>query len=494
MDNKQIIELDNLIKAGRLQKVQTELEALVLPQVPRNLYAKIANIAWRSGLATIGLKLLNSIIREEQSTHPASEQERVEYAQCLRQIGCSTEALTLLNKYSSHSPWVEQAKAFALISDWNYPAAAAILKNILSQEYKDYPAYQKEVIRINYLACLIFLEDWPQAHEQIELCLQSKEMSPRLLTNLAELQLQCSLGEKNYETAKDNLAVLMERTGEGIEGLYLKKWQAVYKSQFDKKAGKSALFEVRHEALKLKRWETVRDCDLHIALIHKNETFLKRLLFATPFESYRTKILRHLPSHIEIPSSFEFRMLPDEIKIDGSGARNKNVELTIDLAKGKLGNKKLKVGLLHHRLLSLLCKDLYRPHSVGSLFYGLFPEEYFNPNSSPNRIYQAVKGLREYFIEEELCLDIDEENGQYRLITKNLIALILKKDFEVGNRQESQLEMLRGKLAEPFTTKEVATYLNCSLKTAQRLLSNALSSGICIKLGQGSKTSFSWKK
>jgi hypothetical protein len=199
VDNNKLTELDSLIKAGQIQKVQAELETLVLAQIPRKFYASIANFSWRVGSAELGLRLLNSLIRDELPGDKPSELEQVEYAHCLRSIGCSQEALKLLGNIKSNSHWVKQATAFALISEWNYQEAAEILKNISAHEHKDFPSYQQEVTRINYLACLIFLEDWSAAHTQIEICLKSKGLSPRLLVNLAELKLQCALGEKKYD-------------------------------------------------------------------------------------------------------------------------------------------------------------------------------------------------------------------------------------------------------------------------------------------------------
>jgi hypothetical protein len=494
MDSHRVNELDNLIRHGHILKVQNALKSIVLTHVPRKFFADIANFSWRVGIADIGLRLLNPIVRDKYLSLEISERELVEYANCLRYIGCSQEALILLGKGQSHSPWVEQAKAFVYISEWNYEKAVEILKDLLNKEFQGYPAYQYEVNRINFLACLIFLENWEEAHVQIDICLQSKKISQRLLSNLTELRLQCALGEGRFEEA-DKISKDLAKLSEGsIEALYLKKWQAILSSQYDKKQAKISLLEVRHAALNLKKWETVRDCDLYIALIYRNETFLKRLLFATPFPSYRQKIIRRLPYAFKVPDEFEFRMLPDELKIDGSGARTKKITMSIDVDKGKLGDKILKAGMLHHRLLKLLCRDLYRSHSVGTLFHGLFADENFNSESSPNRVHQAVKGLREYFAAEEMCLDITEESGQYRLVTHSLIALLLKKDFEVANRKNAQIDLLREKVSDPFTTKQVADLLGSSVKTAQRLIQSGIEQGQLCQRGKGQKTVFTWNK
>ena len=105
--------------------------------------------------------------------------------------------------------------------------------------------------------------------------------------------------------------------------------------------------------------------------------------------------------------------LPPEFVVSGSGPKPQRV---FDLTSARESQEcQLKNGFLLHRLLHLLTEDLYQPLTLGKIFSRLFNGEYFDPNSSPDRVHQVVKRLRAWLRSEKIPLDIQEAGGFYRL-------------------------------------------------------------------------------
>jgi hypothetical protein len=484
-----LIDLDHLVREGKVDFVSQKISEIPLSEVLRSDWALFANLSWRVGLGEIGLRLISPLIKEKRFGDALSEREIAEYANCLTAIGCSNEAIRLLSS-TSKNIWSLQASGFAHISQWNYAAALKALE--ASCENKDIPPYTQLVNTVNISACLTFLGQWEKAISLID-CIEQNSaglLSHRLKSNLIELRLQNLIGQSLIAEAHHLVKSFERETVQGSEKLFFMKWKAILNSIDDPSNGKQELFAARRSALHLKKWEVVRDLDFHIARIHESDTFLLRLYFATPFENYRKKILERSPKTISIPNSFSYRLLPNDLESDGGGDRSAEPTLLIDILNGCIGTEALKSGLLHHRLLATLSSDLYKPHSVGSLFQSVFPDEHYNPLTSANRVHQAIKGLRS--ILNKYRVNIEEVRGNYRLTTETLVSLLLPRKIDFSSRRSSRLGLIREAFPLEFTTKQVAQQLHCSIKTAQRLINEGLETGECVKVGQGGKTLFKW--
>lgn len=489
MKTETLIDLDNLVKEGKIDLASQALKEAPLPEIPRSEWPLFANLAWRVGLGELGIRLISPLIREKNLRDAPTEREVAEYANCLTAIGCSNEGLKLLSS-TSENTWSLQARAFAHISQWNYAEALKALEAACKNN--DVPPYTQLVNNVNIAACLTFMGQWEKTITLIDSIERNSAalLSRRLKSNLTELRLQSYIEQSLITKARDLVKSIEQETLQGAENLFFTKWKAVLNSIDNPKDGKQELFVARKNALRLKKWEIVRDLDFHIACTYQNETFLLRLYFATPFASYRKKILERFPQLVTIPNHFSYRLLPTDLEADGGGDRTAEPQFTIDILKGCIGPEVLNSGLLHHRLLATLASDLYKPHSVGSIFQSLFPDEHYNPLSSPNRVHQAVRGLRA--ILNNYSLDIEEVRGNYRLTTEKLISIILSKKIDFSSRSSSRIELVRETCPLEFTTKQVAQQLHCSIKTAQRLINESLETGECIKVGQGTKTLFKW--
>jgi hypothetical protein len=432
---------------------------------------------------------MSSAVKDTSLGRSLDDREISEYANCLSSIGCFLEATHML-KDLEPTIWTLQARAFALICQWDYQGAKELLVHI--RKALEVPSYTQLVNKVNYIACLISEDEWELACQEISEVesISQQELSPRLRLNLEELRLQALLGMENYDKAFTLIHDLKSTHLQGNEKLFFSKWSAVLNFYTSKSINSDELFKVRNFAVNLGKWEVVRDIDFQIARRTGNPIFISRLYFATPYKSYRQKIERHLPSGFKIPASFDYLFLPDDLKVQSDGERSQSPTYTIDIQKGIVAGSRLRLGMAQHRLLCILVGDLYRAHSTGSIFQMLFPGENFNYVVSPNRVHQAIKVLRQKL--DSYNMTIIENGGAYRLGTRQIAKFVIPKNFEFENRVETTLYLVQETLPETFTTKDVTQKLNCSIKTAQRLINQGIEAGKCIKVSQGNKTSFRW--
>ena len=164
----------------------------------------------------------------------------------------------------------------------------------------------------------------------------------------------------------------------------------------------------------------------------------------------------------------------------------------VDAITGKAGKAKaLKVGQVNHRLLVTLASDFYKPLRLASIYFGLYPREYYNPVSAPTRVHQAIISLRTWIEESGIDLSIEEENGFYRL-TGNAGIQIGKKEL-LGNREGLLLSQLKEKCGgDPFSVSDAAKELGLSSRTALRALQKAIEEGEVLRTGSGASTRYTF--
>jgi tetratricopeptide (TPR) repeat protein len=481
---KQIEIIEDLTRARQFTKAREYFSELNRSELNRSLFAPYASLAWRLGDADAGLRLLSSLMKYHPSLRVSvSEREVAEYANCLTYVGCTQEALALLGQ--SNDSWALQAKAFAHIAQWEYQEAHEQLTQILPTN--QLPEYSLLVCKVNLAACLVFMERWSEAQTLIENLFLSKSghMGSRLAINLKGLLLQISVMSKDWSEANQIIREL-ELSEFGTPDLFvIEKWKAIASARQDY-TNTMELFQVRTKALAQGRWETVRDCDYHIATITKNTIFFHRVYFATPYQSFREKITKNFNSASSLPESFDYWIMPKELEPTLKSAPN----LEINLSRGEIGDVQMKVGQSEHSTLIQFTHDLYKPLSIGSLFYGLYPTEKFDPFTSPNRIHQCIKALRSFFDRNQIPIGIIEENGRYSLNPLVPISVQLPKAIEAKHQYQARLELIQEALGSEFTKSQVIQHLNCSPKTAQRILSDAVERGFCVKFGHGKRLKY----
>ena len=161
----------------------------------------------------------------------------------------------------------------------------------------------------------------------------------------------------------------------------------------------------------------------------------------------------------------------------------------------------LKPGQVLQRLFSTLTEDFYRPKRLSELFEKVFPNEYYFPDSSTLKMYQACKRLRQFFSLSKVPLLLYESSGLYSLRAQNgnqvNILCSLLEDNSHGIQQEDIIKLDRffGTLKESlkkkaFTRKDIVGILKVSDRTALYLVEGGIKLKKIIKVGKGPSTKY----
>ena len=456
---RMIQDLENLVRSGQFAKVAEFLRSMKLGKIARMEQLAYANIATRIGDLRIALRILNPTIRG-QTSEPPTPEEKIQYANALRKLGAVSEAEEILRSIDARAlPEAFLHLAFCLVSRWEYVEAISLLESFLASP--GVAPYRRSVAQVNLLAALVH----EQRHDEVSGVLMELQKvvgpteTPLLHGNVLELRAQLAIQTREWDSAISLLAeaaALMRQADGSVGSLQIDKWRVVAMAEKERRAP-IELRTIQKRAIEQGQWEAARDCEYHLAKFAQDEPSLLRLYFGTPYGSYRRKIEKLVR---EVPDTWDWSFGPLS-------------EGSFDLARAASldGSLQLKAGHMSHRLLIALSQDFYRPASVISLFSQIFSGDYFNPDTSPNRVHQGLKRLRGWLEENRAPARLEESSGHYRLQIIRGNAIRLSRDPLSTSHQELELTKLRAALAgQEFTAKEAESVLGCSRASTQRLL------------------------
>jgi tetratricopeptide (TPR) repeat protein len=485
-------ELNEKIRQGRIAEVQKFLRTLPLAKVTRQDFEGVSNLARRVGLPHISIRLMNPIIRAEKlQKAPLTQSETIEYAMALIKIGAIDEGRALLSGIQQN-PQALFFLALSFFHEWEYERPIEMIENYLQLAA---PAdYQNLVAKVNLCAAYLAMERLENAqsilHDSLELA-QRKNF--RLLEcNFLELSAQLHFQLRNFDKATSALNEASRLIkGSGIsDGLFVEKWKAILALADAPQDNSSAdkVIEIQDKARSMNHWETIRDLDFYLAISRQDEKFFQHLYHGTPYKAYRNRLQRNFREQL--------KPLPEYLWEIGTD-KNSKVRTILDLKTGRIDENRdfVQQGLLPHQLLVLLASDFYRPHHLAALASNLFPGEYYNPHTTPNRVHQIMTRFRAESKLANIALEIHETHGTYRLVAPN--ALTIKTSlFEFVSKLSQKtpavpqfkyhllLNDFRNVVsARVFTAKEFAHAQECSLSTATRVLNAAVSAGDVVKYG-----------
>lgn len=477
-----INDINDLVEKGKIRVVGQRLNGLRFASLPRKSRHRLARLARRAGLFPVSIRILNPIVRPPpKSPREATDEEKAEYAASLVKIGASSEALDILMRLDAKlTPEKLLYEAYALITQWNYLDSIPLLVDYINSEGIE--EHQKIIGRINLAAAYVHERIRPQAIEALKaLRVETKKLSYRqLYGSVLELSAQDAIFHRQWREARiylDQAGQIFRQTGTLYE-FYVSKWRAILEACRTKKSF-NPLKAIRERACQLKNWETVRDCDFYLALCGRDEDLFFHVYFGTLFESYQKRILQDYSHPVKLPDSY---MWKDSLKPPTH---------ILNLTTGDLDNSKLflKPGQLLFRLANILCSDFYRPFRVAFLHSLLYPEEYFNPQTSPAKIHEAVKRFKKWLGKHKLPYEIVETSGAYQLRVGKGGAIRVS-----GKAMDSQtilLSKLKSKWpGRAFSTKEACLVLKVSSRTASRIIKRAQKEGKLNKTGDSSSTRY----
>jgi hypothetical protein len=467
--------IDELIRRGRTGKARAELKRFCARTLPRASWLPAASLARRLELPELGLRLLHPAVRPlgKKVTDPATPEEVAEYAANLVRVGAPLEALELLDAPRvAKIPESYLYRAFARVSLWDYAGSLEPLETFL--RFPGLDPYQRLVARVNHAAALVFERDYARADRMLGDL--EKEMGEQnyhlLLGNVLKLRAQVAVGRREPDVSAhwlERAQAHMREAGQW-DHLFLKKWRAVREVFVSPKKAVAALAAVRDEAERAKHWETVRDCEGYLAVATGDETRLWQVYFGTPFASFRKKLLQDFGHEGKVPESFARGAKRGKIPADLTGRAG----LGPDLVPGDA----------RFRLLRTLASDGYRPFRSAALFQLVFPGEHYNPLTSPPRVRMLILRLRKALTKQKLGLDVESDEGGYRLVVRRPILVSLEPAAEsrtggLADRAAAEFG------AKPFSISQGAKKLGTSERSLLRALSEALTRGRLVREGKG---------
>jgi hypothetical protein len=281
---------------------------------------------------------------------------------------------------------------------------------------------------------------------------------------------------------------------------FVKKWKAIIDLlQNPKERGpRDVIARLKTEGATAGNWEATRDFEFFEAVSVREKELFLRVYFGTPHESYRKRVYKIYHPDFRIPSHFDWLVsIPGGERATHTVALVPDVpEMTprkFDLEKGcEIGGKAM---LAQHplllNLLRLLCRDFYRPIPLGTLVSELYPDEYYNPVTSPEKAHRAVKRLRIWFKENDIPLTVTLKNNAFRLLATGPYIVSTTMKHELVGKNEAYLERLKAHFgSQTFNAKSAAEILDVSINTALKFLRWSVEGKKILQLAGGRSTKY----
>lgn len=474
------------VVSGQHQEGRRILDELNPKTLPRDWACRYAELANRIHHSLFALKALHRFIHPSMPTHEpaATGAEKMAYAYALCILGATDEALEILTSVDAKAlPEASFMKALTYFRKWNYAQSIPLLKSFLNAQ--GVSAYRTLVGEVNLVAALIITGQFDEASLWLERVQKScSDGSYQLLLgNSFELKAQIYFFQKKYTEALECLdqAHALLKNQQGLYSLFVEKWQVVCELfRNGSSENINRLHELRLKAIRLEDFETVRECDLFGAIATQNENLLRKVIMGTPSEYYRERARDLFGKKTKPLGDFEWVLnshLPGE-------------EIFFDPTKKIDG----KAALYDHpHLLSLfqaLTLDFYRPSHLGALFKAVYPEEKFNPYSSPGRVLQLLRRLDRWLQAQEAPVRVEFKKSQFSLTSAVPVRIQIQRGQKLSPVKSRWGELRDAFGDRTFSTAQISKTLGLSKTSVQRLVREALAQGHIRASGRGRGVSY----
>ncbi len=468
-------EVDDLVVRGEHGIVKSKLDKINPRSIPRSHAFLLAEIAWRASYPLFALKLLHPIVYPQNAfVKLATDKEKINYASALINLGAVDEALEIFDNINFEvEPEALLRRSFALFKKWEYKEAIPLLNKYI--QHPQITPYKRVIGKVNLAAALVDQCDWIKSQELLSEikteCLKNSYLL--LLGNCLELQAQVQIYQLRFAQAivilKEAQKYLIDQ--KGSFSLFVEKWLAICQC-FEKNDGESLkdLRLLKKKAFELSNWESVRDCELFEGLATENQELVKKVLLGTPHESYRQRVRRLYGKNIVSRGNYNL------ILGENGLAQPAKVFSPYESVHGcePLYKKPLLLSLF-----VALTTDFYKPSHVGLLFQRIYPEEKFNPFSSPKRVLMLIRRLNKWFSINENSLRVQFKKSEFCLISnaEQPVCVLIHRSKKLS-KSNGQLEQLKELfVGRTFSIKQVSSKMGLSITTAKSLVLKELASG-----------------
>lgn len=465
--------IDAMIRQSKLEDARSALLKIVSSEIPRTMIATFARLARRTRLNYLTLKILKPYIRPDVLfAHPATDEELALYAGALIRIGGRRQGLKILSKLdTTKTPEVLLFKMDALFTEWNYEKAIPILRQYIKSELIS--DYQRLVGRLNLAAALFFTERYDQALNQLvglraDFIINGYHL---LYANALEISAQISLAKKNFKEAKSELSLASQilKNDTGTYHFFIRKWQGIADFMQDPNSSDrvNKLDSLQIEANEMGDWEGVRHIDYYKALVTNNRNLYLYWIVGTPYKNYRKILTKAFTNPPPLPSVYRLFL--------GGGAKNIP---KLDLALAEFKSSRLPQGGLPHQLLIQLLQDFYRPVLIGEAFSKLYENEYFDSDTSPERVRSVVRRLSAWFTKEKIPLAVRTNRQSLSIYATGPIEIVIRPCQDWIFKKSSRLQELKKNIkGKWFNIYEALDFVGLGVRSTQRLLRSMVKSG-----------------
>lgn len=474
-----LAKLDSLTKQGQRLLVLKELSRLIKSGLTSSIRPQLARIANRNHSYVLALRILHPLIREDREKMAEAGSEALNiYATSLMWIGALEESQECLHRIKGSTDAL-LTEAFVYFAQWDYiKSIPPLLKYINSSQTSP---YQKLVGRINLLAAYIAFGDLKLAKDVFEPLIQELQSNPNyklLHGNCLELRAQIAILDTDYKSALnflgDSEKSLSDQPGRYL--LYVNKWKAVCNLALSPQdsIAKESLLKVKDEALLLKNWETIRDCDFHLARLSENHDLLQRILLGTPYQGYHDRVQSLFG--VSMSQSRRLEFCPSE-------PSTSPIRTGLDL------NKISENAFLNSTswpLIRLMTKDIYRPPRMGVVFNGIYGREYFDPFTSPQRVRNSIFRFNEWAEQNSCEFKIKIHDGDFKLVgAPGLSILTTQRERPLDSWQAALMFFKQQNESRSFSSSDLAKILGITQRSAVSILQKGLGSNKIQKIGKG---------
>lgn len=471
-----INHVDELIKNGKIRQSQIELKKLKRAEVPVKDWYIMANLARRAQMPLMVLKWLSPIVRAKTEYFKSFEEPKLRslYANALTRIGGFKEAKELLNSISpSDDSQVHFYKSLLNLQQWDHRQAIVNLKTYLKTS--NLSQYSIKIGKLNLAAAYTGEGLYIEALTVINDLILSLDKGSLLYANCLEVQGQCLFQLKRFDEAENTLKNSLSSFGKQNHSykFYAQKWllftKIFSKNGIDKESIQE-LSQFKKSALENFQWEVVRDCDYYLSFITKNEELFLKVYLGTRFKKYKENIKNHYGYKKRIPKLKSILITPHlELNV---GSLLKSEKLVFHFHQGEFyfgENKKIQLYDLPLKLFQILITDQYQPFQFGELYFHLYPDEYFNPESSPAKLNRIIQRLRNEIT--AIPLKIVQKNDRVWLDYQSPLQVEFNTKNNFHRYFEEYRELKERFKTQYFNSREASEVFNKSIKTTQRVLS-----------------------
>ncbi len=496
--SKSLSEIETLVREGKTSEAIKEIQAVKRSTVTRQEVALFANINRRLGKTHTAIKALRPFVRaSSKNPQQASISEKLEYSMALIKLGAVSEGLRILDKISSdEAPLKLLYSAFGLISHWDYEQAAEVLEAYCAHPQAD--SYQLQTAKANLLSCYAFASNQKQSEPLVEELLSSTRASQSILLKrhilLQATQIHIFNGQ--WELARkrlDEVKASLDSDDKGLDLLLLLKWNLVLDLFINGGTPelKERFYSFRARAADYSNSEMSRDLDFYEALFFKDEKLMIHLYFGTRYSSYKEKIKTNFKAQhnreLQIPEEYEWNLTDD------SSAANAGW-LRIQDGRNSYSEDFLKKNQMNQKLLSLLSGDFYKKPNLYQIHDELFDEDFFNPNSTPKKIRQAVYRLNQWLHSSKIPVEVNSKAQFFSLNAQQPIRIIISSSGGSDPTLKSFCKTLKNYFSDKeFTSKEAAIKLDIPRRTISHTLKQCIGENLITQTAFGPSSKFKVK-